>query len=89
MDQVCDLAVLAVRNLNLALTTSKSAIMCENAMYSLKFAAGKFRAHDKIGNRRRWLKATQNNTFLRILIVGCFFSFLPVQYRKYLYKIKF
>ena len=63
MDQVCDLAVLAVRNLNLALTTSKSAIMCENAMYSLKFAAGKFRAHDKIGNRRRWLKATQNNTF--------------------------
>merc|ERR1711863_178528 len=39
VDQVC---VLAVRNLNLALTTSKSAIMCENAMYSLKFAAGMY-----------------------------------------------
>ena len=76
MDQVCDLAVLAVRNLNLALTTSKSAIMCENAMYSLKFAAGKFRAHDKIGNRRRWLKATQNKTFFTNFDCGMiFFSY--------------
>merc|ERR1711893_269136 len=42
VDQVSNLAVLAVRHLNLALSTSKSAIMCENVVLSVKFAAGMY-----------------------------------------------
>jgi len=39
VDKVCELAVLGARHLNLGLATSKSAIMGENMVLSLKFAA--------------------------------------------------